>query len=115
MTGRDPLLGNSFSLTGEKDGAGDSMAFWGRASRGRFDGREGKVSLDGEVATGMLGADYARRRWLVGLALAQSTGKGGYRDSDTARPPVANAPSSAHCKMKSSLTAAIAYAFWRAS
>ena len=29
----------------------------------------------------MLGADYARGKWLVGLALAQSEGEGDYRDT----------------------------------
>ena len=82
MTARDALLGSSFSLTGEKDGSGGSMAFWGRAAQGSFDGREGTFSLDGTVTTGMLGADYARGRWLIGLALAQSDGEGDYRDTD---------------------------------
>ncbi len=31
----------------------------------------------------MLGADYARGRWLVGLALMQSSGEGGYADAGT--------------------------------
>ncbi len=88
MTAREALLGSSFSLTGQKDGSGGSMAFWGRASQGSFDGREGTFSLDGTVTTGMLGADYARGRWLVGLALAQSEGEGDYRDTDIMpRPP----------------------------
>ena len=81
MTVREALLGSSFTLTGETDASGGSMAFWGRAAQSRFDGREGTFSLDGEVTTGMLGADYARDEWLVGLALAQSTGEGGYRDT----------------------------------
>ena len=72
LTAREALLGSSFTLTGETDGSGGSMALWGRGSQGRFDGREGTFSLDGEVTTGMLGADYARGKWLVGLALAQS-------------------------------------------
>ena len=87
MTGREALLGSSFSLTGAADGSGGSMAFWGRAAQGRFDGGEGTFSLDGEVTTGMLGADYARGKWLVGLALAQSTGEGDYRDTGTAPRP----------------------------
>ena len=87
MTGREALLGSSFSLTGAADGSGGSMAFWGRAAQGHFDGGEGTFSLDGEVTTGMLGADYARGKWLVGLALAQSTGEGDYRDTGTAPRP----------------------------
>ena len=88
MTARDVLLGSSFSLTGEADGSGGSMAFWGRGSQARFDGREGTFSLDGTATTAMLGADYARGRWLIGLALAQSEGEGDYRDTKaTPRPP----------------------------
>ena len=82
MTARDALLGSSFSLTGEQDGAGGSLAFWGRASQGSFDGVERgdgtDIRLDGTVTTGMLGADYARGDWLVGLALTQSASEGEY-------------------------------------
>ncbi|MDE0253312.1 MAG: hypothetical protein OYG32_00825 [Rhodospirillaceae bacterium] len=127
MTARDALLGSSFSLTGEKDGSGGSMAFWGRAAQARFDGREGTFSLDGTVTTGMLGADYARGRWLIGLALAQSDGEGGYRDTDIAAraasqdcPPEAaelcrGAVREGDGTVEASLTAAIPYAAFQAS
>ena len=128
MTARDALLGSSFSLTGAADGSGGSMAFWGRAAQGGFDGREGTFSLDGTVTTGMLGADYARGKWLVGLALAQSTGEGDYRDIDVSpRPDGQTCPDgvdSGLCsgavraddgKVEASLTAAIPYAALQAS
>ncbi len=128
MTGRDALLGSSFSLTGETDGSGGSMAFWGRAAQGSFDGREGTFSLDGAVTTGMLGADYARGKWLVGLALAQSEGEGDYRDSDVSpRPDGQTCPDGGDgplCgeavragdgSVEASLTAAIPYAALQAS
>ena len=83
MTARDALLGSSFTATGETDGTGGSLAFWGRAAQSSFDGREGTFSLDGETTTAMLGADYARGDWLLGLALMQSEGDGGYTDSGT--------------------------------
>ena len=122
MTAREALLGSSFSLTGEKDGSGGSMAFWGRAAQGSFDGREGTFSLDGTATTAMLGADYARGKWLVGLALAQSDGEGDYRDTDIApRPGDQTCPAEAEelCrgavregdgKVEASLTAAVPYA-----
>ena len=82
MTARDALLGSSFSLTGQRDGAGGSLAFWGRASQNSFDGAERgdgtDIRLDGTVTTGMLGADYARGNWLIGLALTQSSSEGSY-------------------------------------
>ena len=82
MTGLEPLLGSSFTATGEKDGMGGSLAFWGRAAQSSFDGREGTFSLDGEATAVMLGADYARGKWLIGMALMQSSGEGGYQDTD---------------------------------
>ena len=128
MTARDALLGSSFSLTGQADGSGGSLAFWGRASQGSFDGREGTFSLDGAVTTGMLGADYARGKWLVGLALAQSAGEGDYRDTEVSpRPDGQGCPDGADAelcsgavragdgKVEASLTAAIPYAALQAS
>ncbi len=128
MTGRDALLGSSFSLTGATDGSGGSMAFWGRAAQGSFDGREGTFSLDGAVTTGMLGADYARGKWLVGLALAQSAGEGDYRDSDVSPRPdgqtcpdggdgplCGDAVRAGDGSVEASLTAAIPYAALQAS
>ena len=130
MTARDALLGSSFSLTGEKDSSGGSMAFWGRAAQARFDGAEGTFSLDGTVTTGMLGADYARGRWLIGLALAQSEGEGDYRDTKAMpRPPSqfcdeVEGETPALCdgavrtgdgRVEASLTAAVPYAAFQAS
>ena len=127
MTARDVLLGSSFSLTGQRDGSGGSMAFWGRAAQARFDGREGTFSLDGTVTTGMLGADYARGKWLIGLALAQSDGEGDYRDTDVmSRAASQDCPAGAAelCRgavregdgtVEASLTAAIPYGAWQVS
>ena len=128
LTMRDALLGSRFTLTGPEDGAGGSLALWGRASHGSFDGREGTFSLDGEATTALLGADYARGRWLVGLALAQSEGEGAYRDTKTALRPASRAcPGDAQdllCggavregdgTVEASLTAALPYASLQAS
>ena len=128
MTARDALLGSSFSLTGQPDGSGGSMAFWGRASQGSFDGREGTFSLDGEATTALLGVDYARGKWLVGLALTQSTGEGEYRDTKVRpRPPSQDCPPgetgplcddpvrAGNGEVEASLTAALPYASVQAS
>ncbi|MCY4349614.1 MAG: spondin domain-containing protein [Thiotrichales bacterium] len=119
LTERDLLFGSAFTLTGETDASGGSMAFWGRASHGAFDGKEGTLSLDGEMTTGMLGADYARGPWLFGLALAQSEGDGEYRDTAAASSqdnrPRDRAASSTDGTVESTLTAVLPYASWRAS
>ncbi len=80
VTGRELVLGSTFSLTGETSDGG-TAGFWGRAAVSGFDGREGDLSLDGEVTTGLLGADYGRGRWLMGLIASHSRGEGSYRGS----------------------------------
>ena len=128
MTGLEALLGSSFTATGETDGTGGSLAFWGRAAQSSFDGREGTFSLDGETTTAMLGADYARGNWLAGLALMQSSGEGGYADSGIEPRPASQAcPEGVDedlCNgavrtgdgdVEASLTAAVPYAALQAS
>ena len=117
VTAREALLGSSFTATGEKDGMGGSLAFWGRAAQSSFDGREGTFSLDGEVTTAMLGADYARGDWLAGMALMQSSGKGGGSFADPGSESGAGSGSArgAGGKVEATLTAAIPYLALQAS
>ena len=77
MTQRDFLLGSSFSLTGgtERDG---TYALWGRGAVTRFDGRDGVLSLDGEVTSAMLGADWSQDALMAGLVISHSRGEGSY-------------------------------------
>ena len=89
MSLRDFMLSSSFTATGAVDMTGGSMAFWGRASEGSFDGREGRVSLSGDTMTALLGADYARGPWLLGMALAESEGRSSYADTGTSPPDAA--------------------------
>ncbi len=60
------------------DGAGDGgrWSVWGRGAWSRFAGTEDTLSLDGDVITATVGADYERDRLLGGLAVAYSTGDG---------------------------------------
>ena len=78
VTDRDFLTGSSFALTrGTADGG--FGALWGRGAVSRFDGREGDLTLDGEVASALFGADWTRDGATAGFALAHSRGEGGYR------------------------------------
>ena len=79
LTGRDLASGTSFALTGGSAASGGHAALWGRGAITRFDGREGALSVDGEVTTGLIGADWAAARWTAGLAVGHSRGSGGYR------------------------------------
>ena len=85
LSGSELLLGSSFVLGfgGDGDGAsgtGTAWTAWGRAAVSGFDGEADGLIVDGDVTTFTLGADAARGRWLGGVALAHSTGEGGFRD-----------------------------------
>ena len=54
------------------------ISVWSRSARSSFGGRQGALSLNGDVRTTMLGADYTRGRLVAGLSLARSQGLGGY-------------------------------------
>ena len=88
LTQRDFVTGTSFALTGGGREGGGFAALWGRASIAGFDGREGSLTVDGEVTTGLIGADWASvpgsgtGRWTAGLALGHSTGTGGWRGAN---------------------------------
>ena len=77
-SGRELLSGSSFALTAGSAESGFG-ALWGRGALSRFDGREGDLTLDGEVASALLGADFTRGRGTAGLVVAHSLGEGGYR------------------------------------
>ena len=53
-------------------------SLWGRGALTHFGGVDEGVNLDGDVLTGLLGLDYARARWLAGVALAYHDGNGTY-------------------------------------
>ena len=88
LTGRDFVTGTSFELTGGSAEAGGYAALWGRGAISRFDGREGDLTLDGEVTTGLVGADWAAApdsgsgagRWTAGLAVGHARGTGSYTE-----------------------------------
>ena len=75
------LLGSSFSWAALADGRNGSAARWTAWARGaatRFTGAEGDVSLDGNVTTGTVGADYEWGWLLAGVAVSHSVGNGGF-------------------------------------
>ena len=83
-TQRDLLVGTSFTVTGEA-GRGGYVSLWGRGAVTRFDGREGELTLDGEVASAMVGADWAHETWTAGLIISHSDAAGGYEGSSGGR------------------------------
>ena len=104
----DLLARSRFAWTGGKDAKGGSLALWSRGSRSSFASAEDTLDLDGGVTTSMLGVDYARNDWLVGVALMQSLGGGGYRG-------LAGGSPATDGSIETSMTAAIPYASWQTS
>ena len=77
---RQILQGSSFRLTLGREAAGTRprLTAWGRFAGTTFDGRDGDLSLDGDVFTGTVGVDGAWERWLAGVAVAHSRGDGAF-------------------------------------
>ena len=78
MTGREVLTQTAFSLTAAPEDGGPSMALWGRGASSSFSGRDGPLSIDGEVTSATLGADWRSGRWLLGAMVKHSIGEGDY-------------------------------------
>ena len=81
------LLASSFHIaSGEGEGKGESgrWSLWGRGARSSFSGRDGELALDGDVTTGLVGADYESGEALLGVALAWSAGDGSYKGAGAA-------------------------------
>ena len=78
------LMASSFHMA-SAGGEGEDDArwsLWARGSRSSFSGREDALTLEGDVSTGVMGADYERGRVLAGVALAYSAGEGSYTEAD---------------------------------
>ena len=83
------LLGSSFRLAFGRDDAGASrlrLTAWGRVAGTTFGGRDGDLSLNGDVLTGTVGVDGEWDRLLAGLAVAHSRGDGSYTMPGNGKP-----------------------------
>ena len=61
-----------------RESHGGVLSVWSRSSRSYFSGMEDALSLDGDVRTTMVGADYSRGALTVGLSVGRTLGLGGY-------------------------------------
>ncbi len=76
MLGYDPLSNSGFELN--RESRGGILSVWSRSSRSQFTGLEDALSLNGDVRTTMIGADYSRGALTVGLSVGRTLGLGGY-------------------------------------
>ena len=84
LTGKELLLGSSFHLTAEGRG-GAHFAGWGRFGMESFRNTDDGLPVEGEVVTGVFGADFERGDWLAGVALTHSFGEGEMRPRGSER------------------------------
>ena len=74
--GGDLLSDSEFELN--RESRGGVLSVWSRSSRSYFSGLEDALSLEGDVRTTMVGADYSRGALTVGLSVGRTAGMGGY-------------------------------------
>ena len=76
-TVQDAIAGASFAVATKANDAGIAAGVWGQGSVSGFRGRDVQQPLEGQVATGLLGADLRADRWTAGAAIGYSRGEGG--------------------------------------
>ena len=89
ITSRDLLAGSSFHMNvsdGTPAPGAGGLSVWGEGAFNGFEARNAGISLDGEVMSLHLGADYLVDRWLFGLAVGQNKGEVDFKDSAAADP-----------------------------
>ena len=84
MTEQELLMNSSFDLSAGNQENGFA-SLWGRMSQSTFQGYQNSLQLDGDITTGLLGADYTRGPWTAGLILSRSKGKGNYQGDTTGK------------------------------
>ena len=77
VSGQELLAGSEFQVAAASEDGG-VLTIWGQGAYGRFAGHDGDLAVDGGVASGTLGVDYATGPWMAGLALSHSSGWGSY-------------------------------------
>ena len=58
--------------------SGGRWGLWGRGAWSRFAGEQAGLSMDGDVVSGIAGADFEQEYVLAGIALAYSSGSGSF-------------------------------------
>ena len=80
MTTEELVMGSTFHLsTGKQQPGQPAFTAWGRFAMGGFEAEEDDITLDGDITTGLLGADAEWNRLLAGVMVSQSSGDGSYR------------------------------------
>ena len=95
---------SSFSFAPQGEAGAPQFALWGQGALSSFSGQEDDVSLDGDVTTLLVGADWSTGRWQAGAALSHSWANGSYDGEDDA-----DGETSADGEISTSLTGLFPY------
>ena len=86
LTPHEFLVGSSVAVTAEAPGSGagggGSVSVWARGAASHLDGRDGELTVDGEVTSGLMGVEWSGGRAMAGLIVGRSGGEGGYRSPE---------------------------------
>ena len=82
--------GSSFSFAPAGEGSRPQVALWGQGAFSSFRGEQEDISLDGDVTTLLLGANWSGRRWQAGAAVSQSWGHGSYGEDNDGEGEISN-------------------------
>ncbi|WP_161632582.1 autotransporter outer membrane beta-barrel domain-containing protein, partial [Candidatus Synechococcus spongiarum] len=76
--------GTGMEAAGEAEGDGGTprLSLWGAGALSSFSGQEDTLSLNEEVTTALVGADWRTTHWQAGAALSHSWGNGSYAGED---------------------------------
>ena len=74
--GGDLFSNSEFELN--RESRSGILSVWSRSSRSYFSGLDGALSLDGDVRTTVVGANYSRGALTLGLSVGRTLGLGGY-------------------------------------
>ena len=79
ITGADLALRSTFHLSSRGDDVdGPALSAWGHVATGGFETEEDGVTIDGDVATGVVGFDAEWAKGLAGVMVSLSEGDGSY-------------------------------------
>ena len=81
ITTNNFLTSTSFMYTSNNGHSDGSVSIWVRGSSSSFDGKEDNTSVDGDVLSGMIGADWTSVNTLLGISVGKSNGDGAYQSA----------------------------------
>ena len=78
----EALSQSTFAMTGKPDSANGSFGLWGQVAQTSFEDSVDMTDIDGDVTTGILGADYSVGDSVAGAIVSRTSATGGYNNDE---------------------------------